>query len=139
MGRLKINRPARPVRGRFTQIVENKAPHPNAQTPLMSFKHVMPKYCPSVCETAELRALTRKLCDWSRMTWQQIIQAPRQGMGLETIAESSLKQTPPRITPDQRVLAFRVHGIVRMLGCRDGQTLHVFAVDRAGEWYDHGS
>jgi hypothetical protein len=137
MGRLKINR-ARPVGGRFTRIIENKAPHPNSQTPLISFRHVLHGYSPDACEMNELRSFARKLCDWSKMTWQQIIQAPRQGLGLETISEKSLKKPPPRITPDQRVLSFRIHGIVRMLGCRDGQTLHVFAVDRTGDWYDHG-
>ncbi len=51
---------------------------------------------------------------------------------------SQREKLAPRITPDQRVLSLRVHGIVRMLGCRDGQTLHVFAFDRNGDWYDHG-
>jgi hypothetical protein len=137
MGRLKINR-AKPAAGRFTRIIENKARHPNSLTPLISFRHVLHGYSPADCEMNELKAFARKLCDWSRMTWQQIIQAPREGMGLETIADTSLKRPAPRITPDQRVLSFRIHGIVRMLGCRDGQTLHVFAVDRAGAWYDHG-
>jgi hypothetical protein len=138
MGRLKVKRPKH-VQGRFTRIIQKSAPHPNSLTPLISFKHVMQKYCPSNCEMAELRSLTRRLCDWSKMTWQQIIQAPRQGLGLETIGDGSLKQAPPRITPDQRVLSFRIHGIARMLGIRDGQTLFVFAIDRAGDWYDHGS
>ena len=115
---------------------------------------MLPRYCASECETNEMRALFRKLRSWSTMSWQQLIQAPREGLGLETIADESLRRPPPPRSlrlravscpgrlrpgvPDQRVLSFRVHGIVRMLGCRDGQTLHVFAFDRNGDWYDHG-
>ena len=136
MAKRRLKR-VKPSRGRFTRVIENNAPHPNRQTPLVSFRHVLPQYCASECETNEMRSLFRKLRSWSTMSWQQLIQAPREGLGLETIADESLRRPAPRITPDQRVLSLRVHGIVRMLGCRDGQTLHVFAFDRNGDWYDH--
>jgi hypothetical protein len=70
------------------------------------------------------------------MTWAQITQAHRHGVGTEKIAHSSLKVTLP-VTPDVNLLTFRFHGQKPMLGFREHAPFYVLRLDRDFMAYAH--
>ncbi|MEO5372870.1 MAG: hypothetical protein H7840_01180 [Alphaproteobacteria bacterium] len=76
--------------------------------------------------------------DRSRMTWAEIMRAPRQGLGFEKIG--SLNVTIPGTVPADkrgRIVAFRFGQLARFLGYRDGRVFHVLWIDPAGRCYSH--
>lgn len=73
------------------------------------------------------------------MTWAEIINTPRQGLGFEKI--SRLTVSLPDTVPDDKrnqIIAFRFGRLARFLGFRDARVFHVLWIDVSGETYDHG-
>jgi hypothetical protein len=65
------------------------------------------------------------------MTWGQIMNTHRRGLGSETISRDSLKVQPPThlLTGDQELLSFHFGGAARFIGYRLDEVLHVVWVD----------
>jgi len=84
----------------------------------------------SDCQPADKAAFAERLQAWGMMTWAQIMQAPREGLGTETIDRTSLQETPPNhVTPDVRLLAMRFGRGARVIGYRDDEILHIIWID----------
>jgi len=76
----------------------------------------------------------------SKMSWAEINQAPRGGLGFEKIARNSIKLPIPKgITEDVNFLAFRYSGKKPMVGYRDEKVFYVVWFDHSFNVYDHGS
>ena len=109
----------------------------STQTELVrfSFKHFHMD-CLANCEINELRAFGGRLKTLSTMTWQQVIQADRQGLGHEKITRDQL-QVPCLLSEDVTfVLSFRYgHGHDPMLGHREGAILYVLWVSHDHDAY----
>lgn len=106
--------------------------------PAFSLRYLRGDYCLSKCEKDEKAAFADTLHRLSQMTWQQIFQAGRHGLGFEKIARSSIKSgVPPEISEDVNFLAFRFCAKAPMVGYRDGSVFYVLWLDRAFSLYDH--
>jgi hypothetical protein len=79
------------------------------------------------------------LRELSELTWAQLRQADRHGLGFETIDRSSIKSgIPGVVTADVNIIAFRFAGKKPMVGFRDRDgTFHIIWFDRAFRLYKH--
>ncbi|RMJ55604.1 hypothetical protein IPC1271_20340 [Pseudomonas aeruginosa] len=105
-------------------LKERPAPteNPELKPPLFSFEFMQADYCVSECTSDERSQVLSKLRTLSQMSWQQIKQAPRHGLGFEIIGRPSFKAA-----------------IAPMVGYRDGRVFHILWIDRDFTVYDHGS
>lgn len=118
-----------------TEPVEN----PELKPPLFSFEFMQPDYCVSACTSDERSSVLSKLRTLSQMTWQQIKQADRHGLGCEIIARHSFHVAIPKFLTDEvNLLAIRAIGKAPMVGFRTGRIFHILWVDRDFTVYDHG-
>ncbi|CAM3304385.1 hypothetical protein [Pseudomonas plecoglossicida] len=113
--------------------------NPDLKPPIFSFEFLQNGYCVSDCTNDERGTMLGKLRTISQLSWQELRQAPRHGLGYETIARNALKAPlPPVVTEDVNLIAFRAIGKAPMVGFRSGRTFHVLWVDRGFTVYDHG-
>ncbi|MFZ5959809.1 hypothetical protein ACOXVJ_20100 [Pseudomonas knackmussii] len=123
-------------------LKERAAPaeSPEQKPPLFSFEFMQPAYCVSECTADERGQVLSKMRTLSQMTWQQIKQAPRHGLGFEIIGRDSFKAAIPTfLTPEINLISFRAIGMAPMVGYRDGRIFHILWIDRDFTVYDHGS
>jgi hypothetical protein len=112
---------------------------PERLPPKFSLRHVNKKYCITQCTKDEKAAFAVRLRELSELTWAQLRQAPRHGLGFETIDRSSIKcGIPGVVTADVSIIAFRFDGKKAMVGFRDSDgTFHIIWFDRAFQLYKH--
>lgn len=136
MGHLKGRAPKQSqILKERTEAVEN----PDLKPPIFSFEYLQHGYCVSDCSNEERGNVLGKLHTLSGLSWQQIRQAPRHGLGYEIIARAALKAAIPAVvTEDVNLIAFRAIGRAPMVGFRSGRIFHVLWVDRVFTLYDHG-
>lgn len=74
------------------------------------------------------------------MTWTEIQQAPKHGLGSEKMPASSIRATIPRAFSDMDdFLVLRYSGKLPMAGVRVGDVFHIVWVEpQFGDLYDHG-
>ena len=65
----------------------------NDITPVFCLEHLQPQYCLSKCEKDEKAAFAEALFKRSKMSWGQIIQADKHGLGCETIKRDAIQAT----------------------------------------------
>ncbi|CAI9007967.1 hypothetical protein [Pseudomonas sp. IT-P294] len=125
-----------------SQVLKSRsepADNPDLKPPVFSFEYLQQGYCVSDCSAEERGGVLGKIRVLSQLTWQQLRQAPRHGLGYEIIDRSSLKPAIPLVvTEDVHLIAFRAIGMAPMVGFRFGRIFHVLWVDRAFTLYDHG-
>lgn len=111
----------------------------NRERPTFCLRFVDPNYCITCCTHDDKAAFADKVRRMSTLTWNELIQAPRHGMGLETIARKAIKGTiPSHITEDVTFIAFRFSGKKAMIGYRTEGMFHIVWFDRDYNLYDHG-
>lgn len=109
-----------------------------SERPIFSLQHLQPGYTVDDCGRDERAAFASALWRRSQLTWQQIIQVSRHGLGSETIARSAVKVAIPSvITPDVTLIAFRYNGLKPMIGFKRLSTFHVIWIDPKRSVYDH--
>lgn len=95
-------------------------------------------YSVNCCDQGHQAAALRKIFTLSKMTWNEIQNAPRHGLGTEKIARKAIKAAIPiDVTEDVTFLALRYNGKAPMVGYRDGRTFHVLYLDHTFTVYDH--
>jgi len=95
-------------------------------------------YCVSACTSDERGNVLSKLRTLSKLTWQQIKQADRHGLGFEIIERDSFRAAIPRfLTPEINLIAFRAIGMAPMVGYRAGRIFHILWIDRNFTVYNH--
>ena len=116
---------------------------PDNMSPLFSLSYMARDHCITCCERDERAAFAVKLRELSQLTWAQLRNAPRQGMGYEKINRDSFRVAiPSQITEDVHIIAFRFDGSKPIVGFRDRddrRIFHIVWVDRNFTVYDHGS
>lgn len=97
-------------------------------------------FCLRDCTKDEKAALADALFKRSKLSWSELRQAPRHGLGYEKIERSSIKKSiPTLIKEDATFIAFRFCGKAPMVGYKDGRVFHIVWLDRGFALYDHGS
>jgi hypothetical protein len=113
----------------------------NEMVPLFSLERLQNgDYCLSNLEKDDKAAFADSMFKRKSVTWNQIQQMDRHGLGYEKIALSSLKKVvPPKfITEDQsNVIAFRFSGKKPMIGYRHKNIFYVLWFDHNFTVYDH--
>lgn len=124
------------IRSTDTDIIEM----PNYDYPIYCLKHLHPEYGLNQCESEDKIAFVDRLAKLCSMTWQEIHQAPRHGLGSEKISVASLNvKPPPFLTEDvEYLLALRFNGKKPFLCHRNRFVCHVIFIDRNFSIYDHG-
>ncbi len=111
----------------------------NKERPIFSLHYLQNSHCISRCSKAEKAAFADALHRRSQLSWGELKQAPRHGLGYEAISRDSIKTPIPRaITEDVTIIAFRSNGKAPMLGYRDKAIFHIVWIDRDFTVYDHG-
>lgn len=111
--------------------------------PVFCLKCIEPKWGVSECTKDQKVALLATLHELSKMTWAQILHAPRHGKGWEKIAASSLKAPIPlqlKGIEDIQWMAFRFFGMAPFVGYRDHKhkgLLHIVWLDPKFKLYNH--
>lgn len=107
--------------------------------PIFCLRHVAHGWGVDACEREDQAAFALTLQRLARLTWQQIRNAPRHGVGTEKIARTALRAgVPATITDDVDFLALRFSGKKPMVGFRSNEVFHVVWLDRSFSLYDHG-
>ena len=127
-----------PDRGRNIVARIDNEPLPEQQPPLFSLRYIDREFCLSACNKDEKAAFADTLHRLSQLTWSQIRQAPRHGLGYEKIDRDSIRGAiPGHVTEDVNFIAFRFFGLAPMVGYRDRATFFVIWLDRTYSLYPH--
>ncbi len=118
------------------QIIEM----PDLDYPIFCFKHLHKHHNLDKCEESEKKSLIEKIVKLSQLSWADIQNAHRHGLGSEKIAISSIKPSRPSFLTDdvKFLLSLRFDGMKAMLGHRNRFIFHVLFIDRDFTVYDHG-
>jgi len=110
----------------------------NKLRPCFSLENLIKGYCFSDCEKEEKLAFINTIFKLSQLSWEQISQLPRHGLGFEKISRNSLKfKIPEFVTDDCDIFAFRFYGKAPMIGYRIEQIFYILCLDRSFTAYDH--
>lgn len=131
MGRIK-----KPTPGTGKRIVPTEEGRPTDNLyPIFRITDLQRDFCIRNCDQAQQAAFARALRDLSSLTWGQIKQAPRQGMGFERIYKINKKV--PSQAEKETLISFRVDGLSRLIGYRSQEVFHILWIDLRGDVYDH--
>ncbi|MDR3238034.1 MAG: hypothetical protein LBT84_05985 [Spirochaetia bacterium] len=99
--------------------------------PVFGFKYINKELHPDKIDPENQKALLNQLCKLSELTWNQIISAPRHGLGTEDVRQEDLNfSLPAHIANDVRIIALRYSGKLAMVGYRsNGNVFHILGVD----------
>jgi hypothetical protein len=128
MGRIK--------KGSATQgkVVKSLAPiNYDLQPPVFSLEKIQPgKYCLFNLDQANKAMFAYAIYRRKSLSWNEIKQAPKHGLGTEKISTNSITAAKPKfITEDlSDYLAFRYNGKQPMVGYRQRDVFFVL-------WFDH--
>lgn len=139
MGSKKRIRPphAEPASGRI-KARESATGSTDGLTPVFCLRHLSPEWAVSKCERDDQGLFAVRLEVLSKLTWKEIRNAPRHGLGTEKINRSAIKAPiPEAITEDVEFLALRFSGKKAMVGFRNNDVFHVVWLDRDFSLYDH--
>lgn len=132
--RIKDKRPDRAanVKPHGAKTVSNEDRHPK-----FSLRMLQGACGLDACEREERAALIDKFAALSQLTWGQIRQAPRHGLGYEKISHTDLNVPVPDDVSGDNIIAFRFHGLAPMIGVRREATFYVLWLDRGFIAYNH--
>jgi hypothetical protein len=132
-------KPPKTEKGERIQVRSNPDAQLQLQPPTFSLRYLNKDYCLSKCTKEEKAAFADKLHKLSQLSWQEIMQADRHGLGFEKIAHSAIKTSiPAHLGEDVNIIAFRFAGKAPMVGYRDQATFYVIWLDRDFTLYRHG-
>ncbi len=102
----------------------------NAERPRFTFHVITQPFRVRDCQREAKAAFAEWLEEVSKLTWQQIHQAPREGWGTEQIPHEQFSAALPRaVTPDRQILSMRFGRGSRVIGYREDATFHIIFVD----------
>ena len=111
----------------------------NIDYPIFCFKYLHHDYHVNMCIQEDQINFLERLCKLSGMTWLEIQNANKHGLGSEKISRGSIKASiPSSITEDvEHFLALRFSGKKPFVGYRNGSIFHVIYLDRDFTLYKH--
>lgn len=121
-----------------TRPSQEKPGSTDGLSPVFCLHHLADGWRISDCgrdDQAAFALTTEKL---SRLTWREIRDAHRHGVGTEKISRSALKApVPADIAEDVQFIALRFSGKKPMVGFRSSRIFHVVWFDSRFSLYDH--
>lgn len=110
----------------------------NVSKPVFSFAYLQNGYGLGRGQTEDKIALYDSIIERSKMTWSQIQNAPRHGLGQEIIKHEAIKpQIPSIVKEDTNLLALRYNGKKPVVGYRDKDVFYVLWIDSKYSVYSH--
>jgi len=124
--------------GKNISVTSETIESTNDKTPVFCLEHLQPQYCLSKCQKDEKAAFADALFKRSKLSWGQIIQADRHGLGCETIKRDAIQAAiPSHLTEDVRFIALRFKNKAPMVGYKEGRIFHILWIDRSFTLYKH--
>ena len=136
----KIKNRHKLTQGNTIELPDGKTVIEKFEHPVFCFKYLDRDYGLGKCTEDEKAALIDTISKISSMTWKQMRQTQRHGIGGgEKIPKKQIKRPLPSfITPDvDFLLAYRFSGNKPFLGHQHQFVLHVIFIDRDFTLYDH--
>lgn len=134
----KIKAQPAPQSGKRIAPPETTAVNAFREPPMFSMRYLQKGFDVEDCEKDDQAAFARRLCKWSKMTWQEIQSHEKHGLGHETMPHKSMRVAlPPQITPDVNILVFRLSFPKTIIGYKDGVVFYVLWIDPDLKCYDH--
>ena len=109
--------------------------------PLFSLERLQDgEYCFANLDQEHKAMFAEAIFKRKNLTWNQIKQIDRHGLGTEKIAKSSIKAAIPKFITDDvnHFLAFRFHGKKPMVGYRQKDVFFILWFDHDFSLYNHG-
>lgn len=123
-------KPRAPQGAPHVRAREPRGESTNRLHPLFSLRHLAAGFRVSDCQRSDKAAFADRLQELAQLTWTQIMLAPRQGIGTETIDHQSVREAiPTHVTPDRTLLAIRFGDKARIIGYREDEVLHIIWID----------
>jgi hypothetical protein len=108
------------------------------ERPVFSLKHLIGNYCIPTCNQEQKAAFADTLYNLSRLSWVEIMQQSKHGLGCEKIPRYRIRRPiPAHITDDITLLAFRFWKKAPMVGYRMEETFHIVWLDKDFDLYPH--
>ena len=126
----KIKRPS-PTGGRRFRDHPSSSSTFRDSHPVFSFHKLVSGYCVDDCDVAAKVAFLDAMRKRSRMTWMEIHQTRREGLGCEQIPRAALNvQVPSAISDDINFISLRAGRRRRIIGYQERAILHIIWLDR---------
>ncbi len=128
----------KPKQGKLVKSQE--PPNYDKHPPIFSLQKLQPgKYCLSSLDQQHKSMFADAIFRRKSMTWNEIKQQDRHGLGAEKISKSSIKPAIPKFITDDLndFLAFRYHGLHPMVGYRQKDVFFVLWFDLDFSLYNH--
>jgi len=125
-----------PVAGRF-QVPQQE---PVVNYPIFCFKYLHKDWGFNTLMPAQALDFCKALQKRAQLSWQDIMQSPRHGLGTEKIPLTAIKagSQDALLTPEVTdLLALRFSGKAPFLGLRRGAIFHVLYIDAHFKLYKH--
>lgn len=138
MGKKKNIKVAQPKQG--DKIKSEEPPNYDDRPPLFSLEKLQDgQYCLSCLNQEHKAMFADAIFRRKSLTWKQIKQLDRHGLGTEKMPKSRIKAPIPNfITEDfEEFLVFRYHGRNPMVGYRQRDVFFVLWFDHDFTLYDH--
>lgn len=110
-------------------------------TPRFCLRHLVDGFNVDALDKDGRAALAVAMAKRAQLTWRQIKQADRHGLGTEFIPAHQIKAPiPTHFSDSDRFMVFRYRGKLPMVGVRTGDTFHILWVEaNFDDLYPHGS
>jgi hypothetical protein len=107
--------------------------------PIFCLRYLHKNYNVESCSQSDRASLIRQMANLSQLSWDDIKQSGRHGMGSEKINRKSIKVSIPKeITPDvEDFLALRYSGKKVFIGFRNYYIFHMIYIDSDFSVYKH--
>lgn len=106
--------------------------------PIFSLEGMRRDYDVTDCQKDDQAQFACKLRELSKLTWIEIINAPRHGIGSEKIDINQIRGDGVNHLPEDVVLlSIRFSGEKAMIGYRDGMVFHIIWLDHHFNLYPH--
>jgi hypothetical protein len=110
-------------------------------SPKFCLHHAHPDFDVAALDAKGAAAFARTLQRLARMSWGDLMLAPRHGIGTELVPAAIIKPSvPQRFRDRKKFMVFRYDGKLPMAGIRAGDVFHIIWIEPAfNKLYDHGS
>ncbi|MFC1771110.1 hypothetical protein ACFLZV_04400 [Candidatus Margulisiibacteriota bacterium] len=133
-----------PQGGERLKTPDNSSVSTLTKKPIFSLEFLCKNYCISKCNKEQKAGILDKLHKWSKLTWKEIINSPKNALGHEKIKRDSIKiKKIPTLVKEVYVLSTRFNSgknkKSRLLGYRVNEIFYLLWIDKDGKLYEHGS
>lgn len=98
--------------------------------PLLSLRFVQPSWGVDCMSDSQQKAFLEKWQKRSQMTWKELSQHQRHGLGSEKLPKSAIKPLIPQQFQDlDRFVVFRHEGNLPFVGWKNGSVFHVIWIE----------